>query len=171
MVELVGIYDAPGDVASAAKRLQARGFSDLEIYSPAAFPELDDALDSRPSRVRYFTLIGGLLGVVCGFALPIWTAYDWPLMIGGKPFAAIPTYVIIGFELTILFGGLATLLGLLVVGRLPYGTFGRHDAAYSARFSGEELGLAVCCTDRDVAEVDALLRAHHAKEVNLVSAQ
>lgn len=170
MVEMVGIYDAPGDVAAAAKRLKARGFNDLEIYAPAAFPELDDAIDPRPSKVRYFTLVGGLLGVVCGYALPIWTSYDWPVMIGGKPFAAIPTYTIIGFELAILFGGLMTLIGLLVVGRLPYGTFGKHDAAYSARFSAEEFGLAVCCKDRDVAEVDGLLRAHHAKEVNLVSA-
>jgi hypothetical protein len=30
--------------------------------------------------------------------------------------------------------------------------------------------LVVGCRDRDVAEVDALLRAHHAKEVNLVEA-
>ena len=171
MAELVGIYDAPGDVAAAAKRLKARGFDDLEIYAPAAFPELDDALDPKPSKVRYFTLVGGLLGVVSGYALAIWTSYDWPVMIGGKPFAAIPTYTIIGFELTILFGGLATLIGLLVVGGLPYGTFGKHDAAYSPRFSGEEFGLAVCCKDRDVAEVDALLRAHHAKEVNLVPAE
>jgi hypothetical protein len=169
MAELVGIYDAPGDVAAAAKRLKARGFDDLEIYAPAAFPDLDDVLDPKPSRVRYFTLGGGLLGVVSGYALPIWTAYDWPAMIGGKPFAAIPTYTIIGFELTILFGGLATLLGLLVVGRLPYGTFGKHDSAYCSRFSSEEFGLAVNCKDRDVAEVDALLRAHHAKEVNLVA--
>jgi len=171
MAELVGIYDAPGDVAAAAKRLKARGFTDLEIYSPAAFPELDDAIDEKPSKVRIFTLVGGLLGVVSGYALAIWTSYDWPVMIGGKPFAAIPTYTIIGFELTILFGGLATLIGLLVVGGLPYGTFGKHDAAYSPRFSAEELGLAVCCNDRDVPEVDALLRAHHAKEVNLVPAE
>ena len=91
-------------------------------------------------------------------------------MIGGKPFAAIPTYTVIAFELTILFGGLATLLGLLIVGRLPYGSFGKSDKGYDKRFSGEEFGLVVGCRERDVAEVDALLRAHHAKEVNLVEA-
>ncbi len=168
MPSLVGIYDAPGPVAECAKRLRGRGFSELEIYAPAAFPELDDALEDKPSGVRIYTLIGGLLGVVSGYALAIWTSYDWPVMIGGKPFAAIPTYTIIGFELTILFGGLATLIGLLVVGKLPYGSFGKHDKAYSARFSAEEFGLAVSCSERDVQEVERLLRAHHAKEVNLV---
>lgn len=168
MPSLVGIFDTPAPVAACAKRLQGRGFTELEIYAPAAFPELDDVLDQKPSRVRVFTLVGGLVGVVTGFALPIWMSYDWPVMIGGKPFAAIPTYTIIGFELTILFGGLATLLGLLLVGRLPYGRFGKEDRAYSQRFSAEEFGLAVCCAERDLPEVRALLTAHQAKEVNLV---
>ncbi len=169
MPELVGIYTTPGPVADCARHLQARGFTELEIYAPAAFPELDDVLDPKPSRVRLWTLIGGLLGVVTGYAMTIWMSYDWPVVIGGKPFASIPTYTIIGFELTILFGGLATLFGLLVVGRLPYGRFGHEDRAYSARFSGDEFGLAVVCSERDVEEVTALLRASDAKEVNLVA--
>lgn len=168
MPSLLGVYDMPGPVAETARRLRNRGFTDMEIYAPAAFPELDDAIDERPSGVRGFTLVGGLLGVVTGFALTIWMSIDWPVMIGGKPFASIPTYTIIAFELTILFGGLATFLGLLVVGKLPYGSFGKHDKAYSARFSGEEFGLVVDVPERDVSEVDALLRAHHAKEVTLV---
>jgi hypothetical protein len=168
MPSLVGVFETPGPVASAAKRLKNRGFSELEIYAPAAFEELDDVLDEKPSRVRIWTLIGGLTGVVTGYALTIWMANDWPIMIGGKPFSSIPTYTIIAFELTILFGGLATLIGLLVVGKLPYGTFGTTDKAYSARFSAEDFGLVVECSDRDVAEVDALLRSHDAKEVTLV---
>ncbi len=74
--------------------------------------------------------------------------------------------MIIGFELTILFGGLLTFLGMLLVGRL-YPRFTLDDA-YSPRFSAEEFGVVVNCEDRDVAEVDALLRAQSAKEVTLV---
>jgi len=168
MPSLVGVFETPGPVADAATRLKNRGFADLEIYAPAAFEELDDVLEEKPSGVRIYTLIGGLLGVVTGYALTIWMANDWPIMIGGKPFSSIPPYTIIAFELTILFGGLATLIGLLVVGKLPYGTFGKSDRAYSPRFSGEEFGLVVECSDRDVAEVDALLRSHDAKEVSVV---
>ncbi len=170
MPTLVGVFDQPGPVAEVAKRLRNRGYQKLEIYSPAAFPELDDALDPKPSGVRIWTLVGGLLGVTTGYAVTIWMSLDWPIVIGGKPFASVAPYTIIGFELTILFGGLATLLGLLVVGGLPYGRFGKSDKGYSPRFSGEELGLVVECAERDVAEVDALLRAHRALEVNLVEA-
>jgi hypothetical protein len=170
MPSLVGVFDQPGPVAEAARRLRNRGYEKLEIYSPAGFPELDDALDERPSRVRVWTLVGGLLGVTTGYALTLWMANDWPLIVGGKPASSVAPYTVIAFELTILFGGLATLLGLLVVGRLPYGAFGKHDTGYDPRFSAEEIGLVVECSDRDVAEVDALLRSHHAREVNLVEA-
>ena len=120
-------------------------------------------MDHRPSLVRIFTLIGGLTGVVTGFAMQIWMSWDWTIKIAGKPFASIPPYVIIGFELTILFGGLLTLLGLLSVGRLAPRF--KMDPAYNMRFSGEEFGQ-----DRDVSEVDALMRAQNAKEVSLVEA-
>jgi hypothetical protein len=42
--------------------------------------------------------------------------------------------------------------------------------AYSARFSGEDFGLVVRCRERDVAEIDGLLREHRAMEVSLVEA-
>ena len=167
---VVGVFSEPGPVAEAARRLKGRGMTKLEIYAPAAFPELDDALDEKPSRVRIYTLVGGLLGVTTGYALAIWMSVDWPIVVGGKPFASVAPYTVIGFELTILFGALATLLGLLLVGRLPYGSFGKSDKGYDARFSAEQFGLVVDCPERDVAEVEALLRTHRAQEVSLVEA-
>ena len=168
MPSLLAVYDKPGSVAVVARRLKNRGYGDLEVYSPAAFPELDDVVDARPSRVRAWTLVGGLLGAVIGYVMTIWMANDWQLMIGGKPFSSIPPYTVIAFELTILFGGLMTLLGLLVVAKLPSGSFGKHAKAYSPRFSAEEFGLVVVCKERDVLEVDALMRDGDAKEVTLV---
>ena len=165
MPTLLGVYDTPDDIATAARRIRARGFEDLETYSPAPFEEIDEAVDDKPSRVRIFTLIGGLTGVVTGYALTIWMANNWPIMIGGKPFSSIPPYTIIAFELTILFGGLLTVLGLFLIGGLPKLTLDKH---YSPRFSGDEFGLVVNCRERDVAELEALMRAHAATEVTLV---
>jgi hypothetical protein len=164
---VLGVFEQPGHIAGAARRLRDRGYTDLESFSPAPFAEVDDAMLEKPSGVRGFTLVGGLTGVVTGYALTLWMANDWPIMLGGKPFSSIPPYTIIAFELTILFGGLLTALGLFVVGRLP--SFRLHKA-YSARFSAEDFGLAVRCRDRDVAEIDGLLREHHATEVSLVEA-
>lgn len=166
MPTLVGVFERPGDVAETVTRLKGRGFTKLEVYSPAPFDEIEDAVDPKPSKVRIFTLVGGLLGVVTGYAMTIWMSLDWPIVIAGKPFASIPPYTVIAFELTILFGGIFTLVGLFAVGRLPSVKLG---PGYGARFSGEEFGLVVDVPERDVAEVDGLLRANSAKEVSLVA--
>jgi hypothetical protein len=167
MPMLLGVFEKPDDIAGAAQRLRDRGYTDLETFSPAPFAEVDDALIEKPSRVRAYTLVGGLAGVVTGYALTLWMANDWQVMLGGKPFSSIPPYTIIAFELTILFGGLMTALGLFVHAGLP--SFRMHKA-YSARFSGEDFGLVVRCRERDVAEIDGLLREHRAMEVSLVEA-
>jgi molybdopterin-containing oxidoreductase family membrane subunit len=165
MPVLLGIYDLPGEIAGAVTQLRGRGFADLETFAPAPFTEVEDAVDPKPSRVRLMTLIGGLVGVVTGYALTLWMANDWQILVGGKPYSSIPPYTIIAFELTILFGGLMTVLGLFIFGKLP--KF-KLDPAYNARFSAEEFGVAVRCSERDVKEIDGLLRDHGATEVILV---
>lgn len=164
MPTLVSVYDLPSEVAGLVRKLKARGFDDLTTYSPAPFLEVEEAEDPKPSKVRAFTLIGGLLGVVTGFGIQIWMSMDWPLKIAGKNYAAIPPMWIIGFELTILFGGILTILGLIGIGGLYPRKLDEH---YSPRFSAEEFGVVVNCEDRDVAEVEALMRGHNAKEVTL----
>ena len=165
MARLVGIFELPGQVAAAVKQLRGRGYTDIETYSPAPFPEVDDAVHPKASRVRLMTLIGGLVGVVTGYAMTIWMANNWQMMIGGKPFSSIPPYTIIAFELTILFSGVLTVIGLFIFGKLP--KF-KIDPAYSPRFSAEDFGVVVRCRGQDVVEIDALLRENGATEVNLV---
>ena len=164
MPTLVSVFDFPSNTASAVRKLKDRGFNDLTTYSPAPFVELELAEDPKPSKVRRFTLVGGLSGVFLGFLMQIWMSLEWPIKIAGKNFASIPPYWIVGFELTILLGGFFTFFGLLITGGLyPK----RLDKNYSPRFSAEEFGVVVTCEERDLAEVEALLRAESAKEVTL----
>ena len=114
------------------------------------------------SRVRLFTLIGALTGTVSGFTLTIWSAMQWGLVTGGKPIASIPPFVVIAFELTILFGGLATALGLFLLGGLPRL---RPTAAYDPRFSNDRFGVAVQCAPGRGASVGEILRGAGAEEV------
>jgi len=165
MPTLLGVFEQPAHIAGAARKLRDRGYTNLETFSPAPFAEVDDAVDEKPSRVRLYTLIGGLTGVCTGYALTLWMANDWQIMLGGKPFSSIPPYTIIAFELTILFGGLMTALGLFIQGKLPST---KLHPAYDARFSAEDFGLVVECRERDVPEIDGLMRDHQATEVSLV---
>lgn len=165
MATVVSVFELPSKTASAIRKLKDRGFDDLTTYSPAPFPEIEEAEDPRPSKVRIFTLVGGLSGVTLGFLMQIWMSLDWPIKIAGKAFAAIPPFWIVGFELTILLGGFFTLFGLLIVGGLYPRRLDKH---YSSRFSAEEFGVVVNCEERDVSEVEMLLRGESAKEVVVV---
>jgi len=101
--------------------LKAEGVkaSQIEYASPIPVHEADVILTEKQSRLRFFTLAGALTGLVTGFAFPIFTVIDWPLITGGKPLISLPPFTIIGFELTILFGALASFAGFLVLSRLP----------------------------------------------------
>ena len=165
MAEVLGVLTHPHAAVEAVRKLKDTGFSDLEVFSPVRSHEIEEVLGRGPSRVRLWTLIGGLTGVTIGYAFTIWTAYDWPLVIGGKPFASIPPDTVIAFELTILLGGLLTLLGLVVHGMI--GTIGPHTA-YRPRFSVDEFGCVVRCHSDQIPRAQEILRAAGCTEVRVV---
>jgi hypothetical protein len=165
MAQVLGILKTPDDTIAAIHSLKGAGFSELEIYSPVPNHHIEEALDRGPSIVRIFTLIGCLTGVTLGYALQIWVAYDWPLVIGGKPFASIPAYTIIGFELNILLGGLFTVLSLMFFGM--WRTRKGHEA-YQPGFSGDQFGCVVSCHGDQVARAQETLKRGGCTEVRVV---
>jgi hypothetical protein len=143
--------------------LKAQGFRDLTVYTAMPNHEIEDALDQPVSWVRLFTLIGGLVGVTSGFAMTIWMSRDWPLLVGGKPIAAIPPYVVLAFELTILYGSLCTVAGILILS-LAKSIKGR---AYHPRFSDDRIGIFVPCSAEQAGAVRTLLAQAGSEEVTV----
>ena len=92
---------------------------ELSVVMPVPVHEVEHLLHPKPSPLKYFTLIGAIAGLISGFALTIGTSLDWPLITGGKPIVSLPPYIIIAFELTILFGGILTFVGFLILSRMP----------------------------------------------------
>ncbi len=161
---VLGVFAHVDATVHALEELRAKGYHDLTVYTPIPVHEIEDVLErERPlSRVRLFTLLGGLTGTASGFLLTIWSAMQWSLITGGKPVASIPPFVVIAFELTILFGGIATVIGMLVLGRLP--RFG-HSAAFDPRFTNDRFGVAVHCAPERSASVQEILQKSGAEEV------
>jgi molybdopterin-containing oxidoreductase family membrane subunit len=165
MAEVLGVLTHPHRTVVAIEALKQAGFHELEVYSPVPSHEIEHAIGKGPSRVRLWTLIGGLAGVTAGYAFTIWTSYDWPLVIGGKPFASIPAYTVIAFELTILFGGVLTVLGLILHGL--FATL-RDHAVYRPSFSEDEFGCVVRCHADQIPRVQELLGEAGCTEVRVV---
>jgi hypothetical protein len=147
--------------ADAIRAIRALGIRDLTVYTPAPNHEIEEALGQRVSPVRLFTLIGGLSGCAAGFGMTIWMSYDWPVLVGGKPIASIPPYVVIAFELTILLGALSTVAAVAVFSVL----MGKRGAAYDPRFSDDQIGIFVPAPADQAGRVEQLLRSAGAVEV------
>ncbi len=161
---ILGVFAHVDTTVRALEDLKAKGYHDMTVYTPVPIHEIEDVVErDRPvSRVRLFTLIGGLTGTASGFLLTIWSAMQWGLTTGGKPVASIPPFVVIAFELTILFGGIATVIGIALLGRLPQL---RPSSSFDPRFTNDRFGVAVHVAPGRGGSVREILRAAGAEEV------
>src|SRR5207249_4005900 len=170
---VLGVFAHVDTTVRALEELRARGYHDLTVYTPLPVHEIEEVLErDRPvSRVRLFTLIGGLTGIASAFLLTIWSSMVWGQVTGGKFMqlvpggiagASLPPFFIIAFELMVLFGGFATVIGMVVLGRLPRL---RPSASYDPRFTNDRFGVAVHCAPERAASVHELLRVSGAEEV------
>ncbi len=91
----------------------------IEVFMPYPVHGVEELLQTKKSPLRFFTLLGALSGLLFGFWFTSWTSMDWPLIGGGKPIVSIPAFVIVAFELTVLFGGVISFIGFLILSRLP----------------------------------------------------
>lgn len=164
---ILGVFAHVDTTVRALEELKAKGYHDLTVYTPVPVHEIEEIVErDRPvSTVRVFTLLGGLAGLASGWLLTAWTSLKWSLVVGGKAPIGLPVsppYVVIMFELMILFGGIATLIGMVTLGRLPRL---RPSASYDPRFTDDRFGVAVHCAAERAPSVRDILRAAGAGEL------
>lgn len=160
-VRMVASFGNEAGCVHAIEGLRGAGHRP-QVFSPIPSERINEALYEGRSRVRAWVLSGGIFGALSGFAITLGTSYEWNLNAGGKPIASIPPYLIIVFELMILCGGIAGLLGFFFYGRVP-----ALDPipGYNEQFSGDKFGVMVTCADTDSARVEALLKENGAEQV------
>lgn len=156
------LYHHVDAATGAIRTLKEQGYRDFTVYTPVPNVEVAQAVRHRVSPVRLWTLIGGLTGCITGFAISLWMSYDWPLVVGGKPIGSVIPYVVIAFELTILFGASATILGLLF-----HSWRSRQAGAYDGRCTDDQIGIFVPCPVERRRPVEDLLTASGAEEVRV----
>jgi hypothetical protein len=159
---LMGIFVYLDDLLTAIKVLEGKA-QDLTVYAPAAHKEIKEILRQKPSPVRYYTLFGGLLGLLSGFSLAVYTVRQWKFVVSGKPIIPWIPFVIIGFEFLILFGVFISFAGLLVHSRLPRRRLPVH---YDPRFSDDRFGLLIACDTREREKLAVLLQEAGAEEIH-----
>ena len=115
------LYEDKADFLAKLKELVNSGVpaSSIEVRTPIPVHEAFHILRTPPSPLGWFTGVGAVTGAATGFGLTIGTVMSWPLITGGKPLISLPPFLIIVFELTILLGAVASILGFFHLNRFP----------------------------------------------------
>jgi molybdopterin-containing oxidoreductase family membrane subunit len=158
----VGIFGDLDSLVLSIRELKTKGYGDITVYTPVPRHEIDEVLDAGISPVRVFTLVGALTGMLTGYAVGFGMAVDWELIVGGKPINSWFIWVVLMFELAILFGALSTVLGMFLNSRLPKL---RQAAGYDPRFSNDKFGVMVMGGPAQVSSAEQIMKAAGAEEV------
>lgn len=135
---------------------------EVHTISPIEHPEIDEILGDRPSPVPKFTLTGALFGATFGFLFLASAQASFLVQPqGGKAVIPLPSNIVLTYELLILFGVLATLIGFLISAGLPH----RRNKNYSEQVAIDQIGIELALDNQRAEAVKALFRQHGALEI------
>jgi hypothetical protein len=123
-----GLFDSPEKLKEAAKKSVSTGYTNFDCLSPFPIHGLEHDMGLNRSKIPYVTFVFGLIGTTLAFmlqfviheqvsTLPYFNSY--PLNIGGKPTFAWPAMIPVMFELTILLGGISTVVAFFALSKIP----------------------------------------------------
>jgi hypothetical protein len=162
MIEIVSSFANENEVVHAIDGLRTASIEKFSTFSPIPSHKIEHAIGKKKSPVRWVVLFGGISGVLTGLAITIGTSYEWDLNVGGKPIVSWPPFIVICFELMVLFGGISGFLGVLGMARVPAI---ESAPGYKGRFGEDRFGIVVQCDDSLAPQVESLLKELGAEEI------
>ncbi len=168
---LVAEFEDPTSLVAAAREARLRGYRSVEAYSPFPIEEMNEALRLPRNKLPLIVLLGGIIGGIGGYLLQYYvTVWHYPLNIGGRPLHSWPAYIVITFEMTILFASLAAFLGMLALNGLPMPYHPVFNVERFALASRNRFFLCIEATDPqfDRAGTAAFLESLEPREVTEV---
>jgi hypothetical protein len=169
---LIAEFDNPTALVNAAQAARDQGYRKLDAYSPFPIEQLNDVLHLHKNRLPLLVLVGGLVGGTLGYLLQYYvTVVYFPINIAGRPLLSWPSYVVITFEMTILFAALSAVLGLLGLCGLPMPYHPVFNVPRFAHASRNRFFLCIEARDPlfDRAKTSAFLETLEPKEVSEVA--
>lgn len=130
---VIAKFESPLALLHAAKKVRDNGFTNFDCHSPFPIHGMDEAMGLKRSKLGFIIGAMGLTGALFGFGLQTWVhLVEYPLNISGKPYFAYPAYLIITFELMVLFSAFGAVFGMMFLNKIPRFN---HPVFYSEKFS------------------------------------
>lgn len=115
-------YEDEEDLLIGIKKLKENNVNVLDAFTPFPVHGLDKALGIRRSWLPRVGFIGGTIGALTGFFFQKWVFTEgYQMAIGGKPFFAIPSFIPVTFECTVLFAAFFMVFAFLFRSKLGLG--------------------------------------------------
>src|SRR4249919_4219577 len=163
---IVGNFDDEAVLFPAVKKVRKAGYKIHDVYTPMPIHGLDTAMGLRDTSLHtagFLYAISGTLTAIIGISYAL--VYDWPLNFGGKPHFALPAWIPIIFELTVLFSAVGMVLTFCYLCQMAPFVKKHH---FNLRSTDDLFVMAIECTDKtNDAEVQSFLQNAGAKEVNV----
>ncbi len=166
-IRVKGVYQHLDCLLTGIERLKKAGFRGYDVVAPLPRHEIEEAIyEGRPSPVRWWTLTGGVTGILFGLSIASLTHAQWPMINpGGKPVVSLPPFAVFMFESTIMCAGLMTFAGLVFHCGLP--SFWLDEGIADPRVSDASFTIVFTqAANADSERIQDILRATGAVEVS-----
>jgi hypothetical protein len=166
----VAAYDDEEVLFPAVRKVRSSGYKIHDVYTPFAVHGLDEALGLKGTDLHIAGFIYGLCGTstAVGFISWIYTS-DWPINYGGKPHFALPAWIPITFELTVLFAAVGMTMTMCYLNQIMPGV---KKHVFHPRQSDDMFVMAIELNNHTSEEaVVAFLKTTGAKDVNIQVAE
>lgn len=163
---LVGVFDNEDILLKAVRSVRGAGIKIHEVYSPFPVHGLDDALGYRRSRLPIAAFLFGLLGTSLALTMQIgMMTVDWPMIIGGKDYLPLPSFIPVTFELTVLLSAFGMVGTFFVASNLkPWG----KPKLFDIRITDDKHVMAIDLSKNSLSvdQIKRSLQESGASEVN-----
>jgi hypothetical protein len=131
----------------ASKILMEKEILILDVLTPFPVHGLDKVLGLKDSKLPIVGFVAGAIGTIFAFGFQTWVfVVDYPLFIGGKPHFAIPAFIPITFEITILFAAIAMVFAFLFRSKLGLGA---KPKIHDERITDDHFVIIIDANDND----------------------
>jgi hypothetical protein len=164
---ILGVFEDEDVLLDAIAKVRESGVKIHEVYSPFPVHGIDDVLGYKRSRLPIAAFLFGLLGTSLALTMQFYMMkFDWPMIIGGKDYAAVPDFVPVTFEMTVLLAAFGMVGVFMVASNLkPWA----NPRIFDLRITDDKHVMAIDLavnTGIGESKLSEVLKASGASEVN-----
>jgi hypothetical protein len=161
---ILGLFQQPEPAADAMDGLKEAGFDlgTFDVLTGTPYPEGAFGEHVPQHRLFRFPAFGAIIGFTLSVFLTSVTQLAYPMVTGGKPILSIFAMLIIMYEMTMLAGVIATVIGIVFESRLP----NMKPGIYDTRITEGWIGVVITFDDDSkVADAERVLNGAGAVEI------